>query len=126
MTSFSMLPYSYLHFLSSIQGLCYAIPGPTLLDLQLQTKVDLEEISSIFTGRSFGYLIGSLVGGFMFDRLNGLLLLSFALFMASVATIIAPWAKHFMLLLGMIGLQGASLGVMDTGMCRNSIYLFVY
>ncbi len=46
-----------------LQGLCIAIPGPTLLDLKARTHTDIEHISRIFTGRSVGYLGGSVLGG---------------------------------------------------------------
>ena len=52
-----MRPYLFL------QGLCIAIPGPTLLDLKAQTHTDIEQISRVFTGRSLGYLGGSILGG---------------------------------------------------------------
>ena len=70
------------------QGLCIAIPGPTLLDLQARTHTDLEEISRIFTGRSLGYLGGSILGGVLFDHINQQCLLSISLLLTAVSIIL--------------------------------------
>jgi len=51
--------------------------GPTLLDLQHRTGSTTSQISWLFTGRSFGYLGGSIAGGFIFDRLNTMLIFRF-------------------------------------------------
>lgn len=45
-----------------LQGLMMSIPGPTLLDLRHSSGTDAHSISFIFTARSIGYLIGSLIG----------------------------------------------------------------
>ncbi|XP_054720645.1 LOW QUALITY PROTEIN: sodium-dependent glucose transporter 1-like, partial [Uloborus diversus] len=42
-----------------LQGMCFAIPGPTLLDLQ-HIRTDTEHIAFFYTGRSIEFLIGSL------------------------------------------------------------------
>ena len=55
--------YKLTRRLFYFQGLCIAIPGPTLLDLSARTRTDIEQISRVFTGRSVGYLGGSILGG---------------------------------------------------------------
>ena len=106
------------HFLENIicfQGLCIAIPGPTLLDLQQSTGADTSQISRIFTGRSVGYLVGSIIGGFLFDQFNQSCLLSFSLLLSALGTAAAPWCSSYVFLMGILAFQGLSLGFLDTG-----------
>ncbi|KAK6191355.1 hypothetical protein SNE40_003069 [Patella caerulea] len=96
-------------------GLCIAIPGPTLLDLGERVHASIDKISLIFTARSFGYLLGSIIGGFLFDRFDQQLLLFYTLVFTSVATVAAPWCTALIILAVMIAFQGISMGVLDTG-----------
>ncbi|XP_050407953.1 sodium-dependent glucose transporter 1A [Patella vulgata] len=96
-------------------GLCIAIPGPTLLDLGERTHASTDKISLIFTARSIGYLLGSIIGGFLFDRFDQQLLLFYTLVFTSVATVAAPWCTALIILAVMIAFQGISMGVLDTG-----------
>ena len=52
-------------------GLAMASLGPTLPALAEQTRASVGEISYLFTVRSFGFLLGSLFGGRLYDRLRG-------------------------------------------------------
>ncbi|GAB1601743.1 hypothetical protein Ahia01_000452700 [Argonauta hians] len=96
-------------------GLCLAIPGVTLLDLKDRVGTTTEYISYIFTARSNGYLLGSILGGILFDHFDTQLQLSFTLLLTSVATITAPWCTSLIFLAIMISFQGIAMGVLDTG-----------
>ncbi|XP_064600627.1 sodium-dependent glucose transporter 1-like [Liolophura sinensis] len=96
-------------------GLCIAIPGPTLLDLMERVNTDTLHITYIFTARSGGYLLGSILGGFLFDRFDQQLLLCVILFFTSIATAAAPWCQTLLALAVMISFQGISMGFLDTG-----------
>src|SRR4030067_1578521 len=52
-------------------GLTSASLGPLLPSLADQTLVRLNQVSVLFTARSLGYLIGSLLGGRIYDRRDG-------------------------------------------------------
>ena len=52
-------------------GLVTASLGPTLPGLAENTGTLLSEISYLFTTRSMGYLIGSFLGGRLYDRIKG-------------------------------------------------------
>lgn len=52
-----------------------AILGPTFQDLAANVNKNVSQISYIFVGRSLGYFGGSLIGGILFDCMNGQLLL---------------------------------------------------
>ncbi|XP_061182677.1 uncharacterized protein LOC133191035 [Saccostrea echinata] len=96
-------------------GLCIAIPGPTLIDLKERINTDTTHMALIFTARSIGYLLGSLVGGFLFDHFDKQLLLMVTLIVAALATSIIPWSLTLTVLTVMMSLQGCSMGVLDTG-----------
>ncbi|KAK7099317.1 sodium-dependent glucose transporter 1-like isoform X2 [Littorina saxatilis] len=96
-------------------GLCVSIPGATLLDLEERTHTTTEHISFIFTGRSLGYLLGSVVGGVLFVYFDQQILLFYTLVLTGMATIAVPWCTALVALASMIAVQGLALGVLDTG-----------
>jgi len=103
-----------------VQGLCFAIPGPTLMDLEENTGSTVGQISLIFTSRSVGYLFGSIVGGVLFDYLNQPgCLLSISMIVTGFATAVAPWCRKLVWLATMIMLQGISMGFLDTGLDQS-------
>src|SRR5512139_2534417 len=52
-------------------GMASASLGPTLGGLAEHTRTRLSEISFLFMARSLGYLVGSFVGGRVYDRWPG-------------------------------------------------------
>jgi FHS family Na+ dependent glucose MFS transporter 1 len=96
-------------------GLTTASLGPTLTDLAKNTGAVLSQISYVFTTRSFGYLLGSFLGGRLYDRrsgnpLMGTVLLLMALSMALVPVIPILWILTIVLLL-----LGMFEGTLDVG-----------
>ena len=59
----------YIAFI--LLGLTIAAEGPTLLKLAEHTASELDQISSIFLFGSLGYLLGSYIGGRLYDRIPG-------------------------------------------------------
>ncbi|CAG5116215.1 unnamed protein product [Candidula unifasciata] len=96
-------------------GLCIAIPGPTLLELGRRVHRDTEHMTFIFTARSVGFLIGSLVGGVLFDFFDQQILLFYTLSLVAVATVGVPWCTALLSLSALICVQGVAIGVLDTG-----------
>jgi len=96
-------------------GMVLASLGPTLPYLADNLKTSLGQISFLFTGRSLGYLIGSLVGGRLYDRLPGHLVMAatLALMMAGMALVPAMpsvWALAAVLLGVGIAMGGTDVG----------------
>ncbi len=96
-------------------GLTTASLGPTLTDLAKNTNSVLSQISYVFTTRAFGYLIGSFLGGRLYDRragnpIMGTVLLLLALGMALVPLIPVLWLLTVVLLL-----LGMFEGAVDVG-----------
>ena len=65
----SMTAAYYVAFI--LLGLTVAAEGPTLLKLAEHTSSALDQISSLFLFSSFGYMIGSFIGGRLYDRVPG-------------------------------------------------------
>lgn len=96
-------------------GLCIAILGPTLLDLQQRTNTNIKQISTVFTVRSVGYLVGSIVGGVLFNVFNHSCLVGFFLLLTAIGTALAPWWQQLSKLMACISFVGVSMGLLDTG-----------
>eukprot|EP00117_Sycon_ciliatum_P033743 scpid33312/ scgid0850/ Sodium-dependent glucose transporter 1 len=97
------------------QGVILSMLGPTLLDLSHSTGEPLDVVSYVFTTRSIGYLIGSIVAGLLFDRFDANFLLAVSLCLSAVGTLIAPMWKKVVLLAMSTFVQGISMGFLDTG-----------
>ncbi len=105
-------------------GLTSASLGPTLSGLAANTGTAISQISILFTARAFGYLLGSLLGGRLFDRMRGhpVMALMLAGMVASMA--LAPGLSLLWLLAGAILLIGVAEGVVDVG--GNTLIVWVH
>ncbi|XP_035686634.1 sodium-dependent glucose transporter 1-like [Branchiostoma floridae] len=103
-------------------GVCIAMVGPTLLDLAANVHADIAHISYIFTARSVGYLVGSAVGGFLFDMFDQHLLLGLSLLLNAIGFAVIPWAKRLSVMGILVSFTGVAMGFLDTGgnvLCLN-------
>ena len=75
-------------------GLCIASLGPALLDLAHATGSNLKAMGYIFTARAFGYLLGAMVSGPLFDSqtLPAQLILAAALLATGIGSIAVPFS----------------------------------
>ena len=96
-------------------GLCLASLGPALLDLAAQTGSDIQSIGSIFAFRAFGYLSGSSIGGYLYEKINGNYLLSVATCICMIGSFIIPFSTSLPVLCFSVLLQGFAMGFLDTG-----------
>lgn len=105
-------------------GLTSASLGPTLSGLAANTGTAISQISVLFTARAFGYLLGSLLGGRLFDRMRGhpLMALMLAGMVGSMALV--PGLSLLWLLAGAILLIGVAEGVVDVG--GNTLIVWVH
>jgi len=107
-----------------ILGLAAAILGPSLPDLAERTRALLSQISVLFIGRSAGYLVGSLLGGRLYDRLPGHLMLGGSLLLISVALALTPVIPLLWLLALVLILLGMAEASIDVG--GNTLLVWVY
>lgn len=113
--------------------LCYCIVGqgwqlgqmgPSFPDLREIVQKDLDTASWLFTVFSIGYLVGSFIGGILYDRFNKLLLLAFSVLFMAVFTGIIPWCRSFSLMLAMRFISGLGAGGADTGANADLVSLW--
>jgi FHS family Na+ dependent glucose MFS transporter 1 len=112
----------YVAFISL--GLAGAVLGPTLPSLAGHTNSRLDEISILFVAHSVGYLIGSLIGGRLYDRVPGNPVMATALIFVAVALALAPIAPLLWLLVGVFLFMGLAAGVLDVG--GNTLLVWVH
>ena len=96
-------------------GLILSSIGPTLPALADLTGVSLGALSSVFLARSTGYLIGAMLGGRLYDRFPGHLLMAGMLALMAVTMVLAPLSPTLLVLIGVFVCLGAAEGTLDVG-----------
>src|SRR5512134_3369074 len=86
----------YLAFI--LLGLTIAAEGPTLLKLAEHTSSALDQISSLFLFGSLGYLLGSYIGGRLYDRIPGHRFMAGVLICLGIMIALVPLASSRWLL----------------------------
>ena len=105
-------------------GLEVAAIGPTLTALAAQTQVSLTTISYVFPAGAIGYLIGSLVGGRLYDRWPGHPVMAIMLAGIVVCMALVPLAIWLPLLLAVLFALGFVGGATDVG--GNALLVWVH
>jgi FHS family Na+ dependent glucose MFS transporter 1 len=103
----------YLAFVAL--GLMVAALGPALPFLAAGTSTSLGRISYLFMAQSVGYMVGSYLGGNLYDRLPGTKLMGTVFLLAVAGMALVPLVRAFALLLAVIGVLGALQGTVDVG-----------
>jgi len=96
-------------------GLVTSSLGPTLPGLAENTQSQFREISYLFTARSFGYLLGSFLGGRLYDRLAGHAVMGSALLVMALTMTLAPLIPLLLLLVLVLLILGMAEGTLDVG-----------
>jgi FHS family Na+ dependent glucose MFS transporter 1 len=112
----------YLSFI--MLGLLTAAEGPALPGLAENTASTLDQISLIFVFGSFGYLLGSLLGGQAYDRLPGHRVISLTLLAFTLCTALIPFMYRLWSLLFVLFVLGLAKGALDVG--GNTLLLWVH
>ena len=103
------------YFLFICLGLDSAILGPTLPALASQTTSRLGQLGLVFLVGAIGYTLGTIIGGRVFDRLPGHLVLGIAQLSAAVLIFFIPLASSLWLLLAILVCKGFAEGFVNTG-----------
>ena len=98
--------------------------GPTLFGLADQTGSTLSQISIIFVGNSLGIVVGSLLGGWLYDRRRGHPILVVTLTILSLLLFTLPLVPTRLLLVFIILLIGVGIGIIDVGGNTLIVWLF--
>ena len=105
-------------------GLTNASLGPLLPLLADQTRVELSQVSILFTGRWLGYLLGSLLSGRIYDRRRGHPVMAVSLVLAATAMALTPAIPWLWGLVLIMILLGASEGGVDVG--GNTLLIWLH
>ena len=96
-------------------GMVTAMLGPTLPGLAEQTNTRVEGISFLFMANALGYLVGSFVGGRLFDRVAGHPVMAGTLALMIAALAVIPAIPALWLLAAVWLLVGLGGGAFDVG-----------
>ena len=105
-------------------GLVSASLGPTLPGLAEQTRSDIGGISFLFTTRATGYMLGSLLGGRLYDRLTGHPVMAAALLVMAVGMVAVPMLPLLWTLALVLLFVGIAEGTLDVG--GNTLIVWVH
>jgi Fucose permease len=112
----------YLAFI--LLGLTVAADGPALLKLAAHTSSTLDQISLIFFFGSLGYLVGSYIGGRIYDRVPGHRFMASVLILLGVSIVLVPVISSRAAFFTVILILGLAKGALDVG-C-NTLLLWVH
>ncbi|CAG5123775.1 unnamed protein product [Candidula unifasciata] len=96
-------------------GMALGQSGPTLLDLQILTNSNLEAASLFLTSSSVGYLAGSILCGFIYDRVNKNLFLLIGVIGLGLLSIAIPFCVNVVAMNLVRTVFGIFIGVVDAG-----------
>lgn len=105
-------------------GISMASLGPTLPALAENTRAGLSAISILFTARSLGGLLGSVLGGQLYDRLVGHRVMALMILCMAALTALTPVVPLLWLLVAVLFFTGAVQGVLNIG--GNALLVWVH
>jgi len=106
-----------------ILGATMASLGPTLLYISSNTGSSLESLGLLFTLRSGGYLLGSLLSGRLYDRLPGNRLLGIAIFLGALNLAFIPQISSFAVIIAVMLLIGLAESTLDVGSNTQMVWV---
>ena len=88
--------------------------GPSFLDLQIITGVSIDRGSAFFTASGVGFMTGSLLNGFIYDRLKDKVIIVFSA-IVGLGTVFAaiPWVTVYEVMVLMFLIFGTSAGILE-------------
>ena len=72
-------------------------------------------MSYVFTSRAFGYLTGSIIGGWFYDKYNGHVVLALSCVWGTLMMMVLPYVTSLLGLVIVTVLLGVGLGSLNTG-----------
>lgn len=96
-------------------GLSIGLVGPTLPSLAEQTQTRVGQLGALFLASSFGGLLGTLLGGRVFDRMRGHPALGIAQLISAALIALYPVLPSAWILLVVVIVKGVADGFINTG-----------
>lgn len=116
-----LLTYAICYF--SV-GIGVSALGPLLPFLADNVNVSLGQISFAFTAQNLGYLLGSVGGGWLYDRFKSHKLMVLSLSLMVVMGLLIPVMTWFYALLVVLFFFGLGVGTIDIGENLNLVWMF--
>ncbi|XP_060081918.1 sodium-dependent glucose transporter 1A-like [Ylistrum balloti] len=88
--------------------------GPSLIDLQIISRVGLEEGSAFITAVFTGYMVGICVGGIIYYKARRTFTVIGGNVLLTITTLAIPWCSFYWLMLFVFSIFGFSLGVANS------------
>jgi FHS family Na+ dependent glucose MFS transporter 1 len=103
-------------------GLNVAAIGPILLDLLAQVNSDLDSSGWLFTARSLGYFLGSLLAGWVIEKFAhiGNTFVAVCMMLAGICTAVIPFLRELWIVCAMLFAVGLGMGSLD---CAANVML---
>jgi FHS family Na+ dependent glucose MFS transporter 1 len=114
--------FYYLGFV--VLGLTAASLGPTLNGLAENTRSTLSQVSILFTARSLGYLLGSLLASQVYDRLPGHRLMAAGILALAITLALTPVIPVLWVLAAVLWVMGIAEGLFDVG--GNTLLVWIH
>jgi MFS transporter, FHS family, Na+ dependent glucose transporter 1 len=119
------LPQTIAYFAAFVAlGLSSASMGPTLPGLAANAQTDLKNISLLFTARSLGYLLVSLLGGRLYDKRRGNRVMAVVLVLMAMLLALVPTLPKLWLLFFAILFTGSAEGALQIG--GNTLLVWIH
>jgi FHS family Na+ dependent glucose MFS transporter 1 len=96
-------------------GLNMAVSGPTLPALATQTQARLGDMGQLFLVGAIGGTLGTLLGGRLYDRLRGHVVLGTAQIVAGLLMLCIPFIPALGWLLAVVAIKGVMDGLINNG-----------
>lgn len=96
-------------------GVNVAVLGTTLPNLAAQTQMSVGDMGNLFLVGAIGGVIGTLLGGRLFDHLRGHAVLGLAQLASSLLVGLIPFASSFIWLIVIITIKGVMDGIINNG-----------
>lgn len=98
-----------------VVGFALSVLGPALTELRARTGSDIADIGILFVGQSLGYIVGSMLGGRLYDRFDGHRVAGGSLLVMAAGLMTIPAFDHRTGLFLAVALLGAGAATMDVG-----------
>ncbi|EEC07109.1 sodium-dependent glucose transporter, putative, partial [Ixodes scapularis] len=107
--------FNATQYIGGLDGLVMALTSVALLDLAEIYESDVKTVSHFITIRCVAELLGSLIGGKLYDTYNTQVISILTMLMAFGTVLMIPISGTLALALAMVFIGGLSFGAFDTG-----------
>lgn len=116
---------TYIYFLSFISlGLVSGVIGPAIPSFAHNTNSTLNEVSSLFIFASLGYITGSFLAGFLFQKFAGNKVLMVVIVLMAIGLALLPIVQSLWMLVAIVFLVSVVQSNLDVG--ENTLLVWLH